>query len=50
MFKLDKYQRVDDLQVNQTEDEEKLIEHFLLKRDIKAKQAEGIRKKQTKMM
>ena len=44
-FKLEKYDKVDDLRVNQTEDEEKLIELFLKKRDEKAKFAEGVRDK-----
>lgn len=47
---MEKYDKVDDLKVDQTEDEDKLIEHFLKKRDEKAKFAEGIRDKQAKMM
>eukprot|EP00347_Sterkiella_histriomuscorum_P013604 403364082 len=49
-FKLEKYDKVSDLAHDQTDDEEKLIAHFLKKRDEKAKLAEGLRDKQQRML
>lgn len=44
-FKQESYQKIDDLKEDKTEDEEKLLEHFLKKREDKAKFAEGVRER-----
>ena len=48
-FKQESYQKIDDLKEDKTEDEEKLLEHFLKKRDDKAKFAEVVRVRQAKL-
>jgi hypothetical protein len=42
---MDKYESLDDLREDMTDDEEKLIAHFLKKREEKAKFAEGVRER-----
>ncbi|CDW82160.1 UNKNOWN [Stylonychia lemnae] len=49
-LKLEKYDRVDDIQSDQILDEDQLIAHMQKKQDEKSRLAEGIRDKQSKLM